>query len=113
MMTHSAPVAVHSFTKHKVAVKLINRRRITNLDMVNRVRREIHYLGLLRHPHIIRLYEVMSTPTEVIMVMEYAGNELFNYIVERGRMSEDDGRKFFQQIICAVEYCHRKKIVHR
>ncbi|KAJ3389705.1 Protein kinase [Lobulomyces angularis] len=45
--------------------------------------------------------------------MEYAGNELFNYIVERGRMTEDDARRFFQQIISAIEYCHRHNVVHR
>ncbi|KAJ3146162.1 Protein kinase [Geranomyces michiganensis] len=106
-------LAVHSHTGHKVALKIINRRRIATMDMVGRVKREIQYLKLLRHPHIIKLYEVITTPTDIIMVMEYAGGELFNYIVNRGRMSEDDARKFFQQIICAVEYCHRHKIVHR
>jgi carbon catabolite-derepressing protein kinase len=47
------------------------------------------------------------------MVLEYAGGELFDYIVSNGRMSEDKARRFFQQIVCAVEYCHRHKIVHR
>ncbi|KAF7732742.1 Protein kinase [Apophysomyces ossiformis] len=93
------------------------------MDMGGRVKREIQYLKLLRHPHIIKLYEVITTPTDIIMVIEYAGRELFNYIVEKGRptgayqaarkMSEEDARSFFQQIICAVEYCHRHKIVHR
>jgi carbon catabolite-derepressing protein kinase len=47
------------------------------------------------------------------MVLEYAGGELFDYIVQNGKMAEDNARRFFQQIICAVEYCHRHKIVHR
>jgi carbon catabolite-derepressing protein kinase len=68
------------------------------------------------------------------MVLEYAGGpppernpsngslsdsdqqtsgELFDYIVQKGRTSEDQARRFFQQIVCAVEYCHRHKIVHR
>lgn len=47
------------------------------------------------------------------MVLEYAGSELFNYIVDHGKMAEDKARQFFQQIVCAVEYCHRHKIVHR
>ena len=47
------------------------------------------------------------------MVLEYAGGELFDYIVQNGKMAEDKARKFFQQIVCAVEYCHRHKIVHR
>jgi carbon catabolite-derepressing protein kinase len=47
------------------------------------------------------------------MVLEYAGGELFDYIVSNGRLGEDKARKFFQQIVAAVEYCHRHKIVHR
>ncbi|ORX51197.1 Pkinase-domain-containing protein [Hesseltinella vesiculosa] len=106
-------LAVHSVTNQKVALKFINRKKIATMDMSGRVKREIQYLKLLRHPHIIKLYEVITTATDIIMVIEYASRELFNYIVERGKMSEDDARRFFQQIICAVEYCHRHKIVHR
>lgn len=47
------------------------------------------------------------------MVIEYAGGELFDYLVQNGKMVENAARRFFQQIICAVEYCHRHKIVHR
>ncbi|KAI8991793.1 kinase-like domain-containing protein [Mycotypha africana] len=106
-------LAVHAITGQKVALKIINRKKIASMDMGGRVKREIQYLKLLRHPHIIKLYEVITTSTDIIMVIEYASKELFNYIVEKGRMNEDDARRFFQQIICAVEYCHRHKIVHR
>ena len=58
-------------------------------------------------------YEVISTPTDIIFVLEYAGGELFNYIVAHGRMSEPRARRFFQQIISGIEYSHRLKIVHR
>lgn len=47
------------------------------------------------------------------MVLEYAERELFDYLVKRGKCNDDEARKFFQQMICAVEYCHRHKIVHR
>lgn len=60
-----------------------------------------------------RRYTVIKTPAEIIMVLEYAGGELFDYIVQNGRMKEAEARRFFQQMICAVEYCHRHKIVHR
>jgi carbon catabolite-derepressing protein kinase len=78
-------VATHAVTGHQVALKFINRNKITSPDMNARVKREIQYLKVLRHPHIIKLYEVITTPTDVIMVMEYAGEELFNYIVSKGK----------------------------
>ncbi|KAL5039005.1 Protein kinase [Batrachochytrium dendrobatidis] len=94
-------------------MKIVNRRKIANLDMATRLKREVQYLKLLRHPHIIKLYEVITTPTDIILVMEYAGGELFNYIVEKGKMPESDSRRLFQQMICALEHCHKHKIVHR
>ncbi|KAF3931918.1 hypothetical protein ABW20_dc0100602 [Dactylellina cionopaga] len=106
-------LAVHQTSGQKVALKIVNRRKLANRDMAGRVEREIQYLQLLRHPHIIKLYSVITTPTEIIMVIEYAGGELFDYIVKHGRMDETQSRRFFQQIICAVEYCHVHKIVHR
>lgn len=51
------------------------------------------------HPHIIRLYEVIETPTDIYLVMEYVNSgELFDYIVEKGRLQEDEARNFFQQV---------------
>ena len=79
-------MAIHSFTGHKVALKILNRRRIVSLNMVARLKREVKYLQLLHNPHIIKLYEVITTPTDIILVLEYVGGELFNYIVEKGRV---------------------------
>lgn len=64
-------------------------------------------------PHFHGSYEVISTSTDIIIVLEYAGGELFNYIVEHGRMNENKTRRFFQQLISGIEYSHRLKIVHR
>ncbi|KAF2786623.1 Pkinase-domain-containing protein [Melanomma pulvis-pyrius CBS 109.77] len=106
-------LATHQVSGQKVALKIINRKKLVTRDMAGRIEREIQYLQLLRHPHIIKLYTVITTATEIIMVLEYAGFELFDYIVNNGKLAEPQARKFFQQIVCAVEYCHRHKIVHR
>ncbi|KAK4920594.1 Protein kinase [Elasticomyces elasticus] len=106
-------LAIHKATNQQVALKIIARRKLVTRDMAGRIEREIQYLQLLRHPHIIKLFTVITTPSDICMVLEYAGGELFDYIVQNGKMAEDKARKFFQQIVCAVEYCHRHKIVHR
>ncbi|XP_038049586.1 5'-AMP-activated protein kinase catalytic subunit alpha-2-like isoform X2 [Patiria miniata] len=104
----------HLLTKHKVAVKILNRQKIKSLDVVSKIRREIQNLKLFRHPHIIKLYQVISTPTDIFMVMEYvSGGELFDYIVKHGKLKDFEARRFFQQIISGVDYCHRHMIVHR
>ncbi|KAM0793059.1 hypothetical protein ACM66B_000545 [Microbotryomycetes sp. NB124-2] len=106
-------LAKHTATGLKVAMKFISKRKISTPEMSNRVHREIQYLSLLRHPHIIKLYDVIATQNDIVMVIEYLSGELFDYIVKRGKMPEDEARRFFQQIISALEYCHSHNIVHR
>uniref|UniRef100_K1Q1C5 non-specific serine/threonine protein kinase n=1 Tax=Magallana gigas TaxID=29159 RepID=K1Q1C5_MAGGI len=107
-------IATHQLTNHKVAVKILNRQKIKSLDVVSKIKREIQNLKLFRHPHIIKLYQVISTPTDIFMVMEYvSGGELFDYIVKHGKLKEPEARRFFQQIISGVDYCHRHMVVHR
>ena len=107
-------VAEHILTGNKVAIKILNRKKIKQMEMEEKVKREIKILRLFMHPHIIRLYEVIETQTDIYVVMEYVrSGELFDYIVEKGRLVEDEARHFFQQIISGVEYCHRHMVVHR
>ncbi|KAI0079547.1 snf 1 [Panus rudis PR-1116 ss-1] len=106
-------MALHTVTGHKVAMKFISKQVIAATKTKSRVQREVEYMRALRHVHIIKLYEVISTPTDIIIVLEYAGGELFNYIVTHGRMPEHRARRFFQQLISGIEYSHRLKIVHR
>src|SRR5690606_27245399 len=51
-------LAVHHGTGQQVALKIIARKKLISRDMAGRVEREIEYLQLLRHPHIIKLYEL-------------------------------------------------------
>uniref|UniRef100_A0A7S2PPV1 non-specific serine/threonine protein kinase n=1 Tax=Leptocylindrus danicus TaxID=163516 RepID=A0A7S2PPV1_9STRA len=107
-------LATHCVTGQKVAIKILNKAKIKQLGMEEKVQREINILHLCTHPHIIRLYEVVDTPTDIFLVNEYvSGGELFDYIVSKGRLSADEARNFFHQIVSGVEYCHFQKIVHR
>lgn len=106
-------LAQHVISGKQVALKMINRKILSQSDMQGRIEREIEFLKLLRHPHIIKLYDVIKTPDEIVMVIEVAEYVLFDYLVSKGRFSEDESRKFFHQIIAAMDYCHRHKIVHR
>lgn len=76
--------------------------------------REIVVMKLIEHPHIIRLYDVWETSTELYLVMEYVqGGELFDYLCQKGRLSTPEALGYFQQIITAISYCHRFNIAHR
>ncbi|KAH8963954.1 hypothetical protein BDL97_04G038100 [Sphagnum fallax] len=104
--------ATHSLTGQKVAIKIMNRHKMK--DMEEKVRRELKVMQVVMHPHIVRLYEIIETHSDIYVVMEYVeSGDLFDYIVLNGRLPEDEARHFFQQIIAGVEYCHRNRVVHR
>ena len=84
--------AIHIITGEKVAIKILEKSRITEVADVERVSREIHILKLIRHPNIIQLYEIIETPKFLFLVMEYAnGGELFEHIVKEQKISEKEG----------------------
>jgi len=78
------------------------------------LRREVHNLKTLDHPHILKLFEVYESKNEFFLVMELVeGKELFDKIVERGQYSEKDTSNITRQIISAIDYLHSKGIAHR
>ncbi|KAI7826627.1 kinase-like domain-containing protein [Gamsiella multidivaricata] len=108
-------LAHHRRTKEQVAVKIISKASLINRAAVHRgIEREIAIMKLINHPHVIRLYDVYETDKELFLVMEYvSGGELFEYLVNKGRLGELEALQFFQQIIVGLAFCHKRKICHR
>ncbi|KAI8363642.1 kinase-like domain-containing protein [Mortierella sp. GBAus27b] len=108
-------LARHRRTNEQVAIKIIPKASLENRAAVHRgIEREIAIMKLINHPHVIRLYDVYETDKELFLVMEYvSGGELFDFLVEKGRLTESEARRFFQQIIVGLAFCHKRKICHR
>ena len=105
---------IHVPTSAQVAIKILEKHRIVDASDIERVSREIHILKIVRHPHIIQLFEIVETHKQLYLVMEYAsGGELFDYIVKKKRLDEAEACRFFRQIISGVEFMHSKGIAHR
>ncbi|CAN1262844.1 CBL-interacting serine/threonine-protein kinase 11 [Linum perenne] len=100
-------------TGQSVAVKVINKKKITTPSMMSNIKREISIMRRLNHPHIVKLHEVLATRTKIYFIMEFVkGGELFAKI-SKGRFSDDLARKYFRQLISAVSYCHFRGVFHR
>ncbi|CAH8337380.1 unnamed protein product [Eruca vesicaria subsp. sativa] len=102
-------------TNQSVAIKILNKKKLlANPSLANNIKREISIMRRLSHPNIVKLHEVMATKTKIFFAMEFVkGGELFNKISKHGRLSEDLSRKYFQQLISAVGYCHARGVYHR
>ncbi|KAK7325296.1 hypothetical protein VNO77_29456 [Canavalia gladiata] len=100
-------------TNESVAIKVIKKERLQKEKLVKQIKREVSVLRLVRHPHIVELKEVMANKAKVFLVVEYVkGGELFAKVA-KGKMKEDVARKYFQQLISAVDFCHSRGVTHR
>ena len=107
-------LAIHTLTGEKVAIKILQKKLIKDKNEYNRIEKEIKYLKLFNHPNIIQIYEVIESSSSFYIIMEYAqGGELFNYIVEKEKLTEKETSFYFYQIIQGVKEIHNKKICHR
>ena len=101
-------LGTHRITSTRVAVKQIPKAVSSSLT------REIHHHRQLHHPHVTQMYEVIATETSIWIITELcSGGELFDYLAEKGRLSEDETKLLFGQLCLAVAYLHDKGIVHR
>lgn len=106
--------AQNAETGESVAMKILDKEAILKHRMVDQIKREISIMKLVRHPNIVRLHEVLASRTKIYIILEFVtGGELFDKIVHQGRLSENESRRYFQQLIDAVDYCHSKGVYHR
>lgn len=104
----------HIKTKQKVAIKILNKEKIKEKEDLERIKREIKILQMMDHPNIIKTYKISENAKNYYIIMEYCdGGELFNYIVEKEKLDENEASMFFYQLISALEYIHSLGITHR
>ncbi|KAK9812520.1 hypothetical protein WJX73_005534 [Symbiochloris irregularis] len=103
-------LALDRKTSRQVAIKFIERGQ----KVTKNVLREIINHKRLNHPHVVRLQEVFLTPYYLAIVMEYAaGSNMFQLVVRKSGLGEAEARWYFQQIIIAVDYCHKVGVANR
>lgn len=103
----------HKATGLQRAVKIISKANMSKAEE-NSLRNEIEILRNLDHPHILKVYEYFSDKNNIYIVTEYcSGGELFDRIVKAGSLSEKKAAGVMNQILLAINYCHKHDIVHR
>ena len=74
----------------------------------------MNILSKMDHKNVIKVFQTLEDSENYLIIMEYCeGGELFNYIVKKGRLPEEEASFFFYQIINGVEYIFSKGIAHR
>ena len=104
----------NKITKEKVAIKIMQKNKILNKDDFIRIQREIEILKRLKHPNVIKIHKIFEDEKRYYIIMEFCENgELFNRIVEKKSLTENEAALFYYQLINGLEYIHKNGIVHR
>jgi serine/threonine protein kinase len=99
---------------YAVAIKILDKKAIKANELTVNVRREIAIMKALKHKNIVSLQEVLSSTSKLYIVMDLVrGGELFEMIERKGELDEDLARKYFQQLVDGIDYCHRRGVYHR
>ena len=110
----SVRLGINKQTGEKVAIKILEKSKLSKYENKIKLDREIEILKKLKHPNIIQLYSVIETERQFLLIMEYIrGKELYQYILVKKKISEEEACLYFQQIISGIEYLHKLKIAHR
>lgn len=105
---------IHVDTKEVFAVKIIDRKKLEKERMEEQLRREIAMMKMLKHDYVVQLKEVMVSSNHIYLVMELVtGGELIKKLKAEGAFEEDVARRYFQQLIVGLDYCHGQGIAHR
>jgi len=109
----SVYLAKHKRSGENVAIKFLKSAHVKAFE-VDRLYSEAETLKNLHHRNIVKILSCLALgDMQIAFVMEYLdGGELYQYVKERKRISEEEAREFFIQITEAVAYLHRQKIIH-
>jgi serine/threonine protein kinase len=105
--------AQHVLSKQKVAIKVIEKAKLNALEQEH-LHHEVRVMKMINHANIVRLYQVIDTVARLYLILELgSGGDLHEFIIKHGPLSDSIARKYFIQIVNAVQYCHQLRIVHR
>ena len=100
-------------TGEKYAIKILNK-KIIKKKMKNTIFKENEIITKFNHINIVYVFQIIEDEENYYIIMEYCKKgELFDYIVSKQRLSEEESSIFFYQLINGLEYIHKKGVAHR
>jgi serine/threonine protein kinase len=97
-----------------VAIKVLNKEYVHNDNIRKRFIAEARNMFKMSHPNIIKVNDLIDDGDTVAFVMEYIeGETLKEYIERKGKLSDEEIKNLFSQMLEAVGYVHEQNLVHR
>ena len=106
----------HKISRELYAIKVVNKKKVVDANLLPQLRREIRIMYSLSHPHIIKLYNHFEDDNNFYLVLELAeGGTVFQKLAKFKSFDEAAAAQYMREIILAVEYLHSRDppIIHR
>ena len=106
-------LSILNATNEKYAIKIIDK-KLLKTQTKSSLYNEIEIISKLKHPNIIHVEKILEDDNNYYIIMEYCDNgELFEYIVNKEKLSQEEASTLFYQLINGVEYIHKQNFAHR
>ncbi|CAM9389451.1 unnamed protein product, partial [Ectocarpus fasciculatus] len=106
--------AWHRLTGSKIAIKTYDKSKFKDPEHWKRVQSEIKIMEQLSHARIARLFDAVETPKRMHLIMEcLEGGNLCSYVKSKKRLSEEESKRIFFQLLQSIEYLHSYSVIHR
>ena len=100
--------------RKQAAVKILNEDLAHIANIVERFRNEALVMVQLNHPNIRQVYDFGYIDNRPAIVMEYLDGSDLKERMKRGqRFTDEELRKWWNQLVAALDYTHKKGIIHR
>ncbi|OMJ82312.1 hypothetical protein SteCoe_17027 [Stentor coeruleus] len=106
----------HKVSRELYAIKVVNKKKVTDANLLPQLRREIRIMYSLNHPHIVKLYNHFEDDDNFYLVLELAeGGTVFQKLAKFKSFDEAAAAQYMREVILAVEYLHSRDppIIHR
>ena len=106
--------AVSKLTNVTVALKAVEKSALVDPRRARKLTQEMEILRLTRHPHLVKLYELIETPSHLYFVLEFlSGGTLLSLVQTTGKLTEKAAKPLFLHICLGLKALHEHSIVHR
>ena len=106
-------LGINKLTGEKVAIKIIDKKKLKINSENKRIEREINIIKKLNHINIVKIVQIKEDMNNIYIIMEYIENNLFYYILNKKYLSEQESSFYFFQLISGIDFIHSQGIVHR
>lgn len=96
------------------AVKVLNKRCLQREDKVAQSLTERSILAKMSHPFVVKLHYAFQTDSHLYLVLDFCpGGELFYHLKGLKRLTENQAKFYFGEILLAIEYLHSMDVLYR